>query len=404
MSLNAGDYAVLCCENGVKKLVPLTPGASCKVYKGCTLPVNAVLGTPMGSLFQADPKKGVARLFDCGTLYSQCNVDQEQLLETKDNSELVDCDGHQTLTQEEVEGMKGDAGTARVEIVEQLVSRSRTYDDKTVFAKQKYVTKKQKKYCPLLTLQPPSPAYVCETLQMNKGRKVVEMRVDTLSQLLRLANIHHNSHVMCVDGCTGLLTGTVLSRLSEIGRVYHVVRSSATYVCHLQTIPMMNMESKAAQCLTSVDFQTLKTIAELPDQSPPSNSGAGEAPSKYTQMASLDYTRAQLAEGVDCLLFAAHYEPMKAIQVVWPYLTPAGCFAIHSTYFQPLQELYTLLREGGHAVQLVLAENWFREYQVLPHRTHPHMLMGGSGGYLLSGMKVVSSAPLNTRKRACPSD
>ena len=40
------------------------------------------------------------------------------------------------------------------------------------------------------------------------------------------------------------------------------------------------------------------------------------------------------------------------------------------------------------AVALQLHESWFREYQVLPSRTHPHMTTSATGGYVLSGMKV----------------
>lgn len=42
------------------------------------------------------------------------------------------------------------------------------------------------------------------------------------------------------------------------------------------------------------------------------------------------------------------------------------------------------------AVALQLHESWWREYQVLPGRTHPEMSTSGTGGYILSGIKVSS--------------
>ena len=36
-----------------------------------------------------------------------------------------------------------------------------------------------------------------------------------------------------------------------------------------------------------------------------------------------------------------------------------------------------------------VSETWYREYQVLPLRTHPHMFHSGSGGFVLSGTRVV---------------
>lgn len=40
---------------------------------------------------------------------------------------------------------------------------------------------------------------------------------------------------------------------------------------------------------------------------------------------------------------------------------------------------------------LQLHESWLRPYQVLPARTHPHMMCDGTGGFILSGIKVVST-------------
>lgn len=57
---------------------------------------------------------------------------------------------------------------------------------------------------------------------------------------------------------------------------------------------------------------------------------------------------------------------------------------------KPLCDLFTQFREWNMAVNLKFSEAWFRSYQVLPQRTHPEVMMSGSGGYILSGIKVVS--------------
>lgn len=35
-----------------------------------------------------------------------------------------------------------------------------------------------------------------------------------------------------------------------------------------------------------------------------------------------------------------------------------------------------------------LSDSWLREYQVLPERTHPTVMMDCHGGYLLTGITV----------------
>ena len=50
-----------------------------------------------------------------------------------------------------------------------------------------------------------------------------------------------------------------------------------------------------------------------------------------------------------------------------------------------------MLKDSGEAVCIELRETWFRDYQVLPMRTHPMMKMHGASGYLLSAVKVLYS-------------
>lgn len=38
-----------------------------------------------------------------------------------------------------------------------------------------------------------------------------------------------------------------------------------------------------------------------------------------------------------------------------------------------------------------IQESWWREIQVLPMRTHPTMTTSGTGGYLLTGIRVIPS-------------
>jgi hypothetical protein len=74
-------------------------------------------------------------------------------------------------------------------------------------------------------------------------------------------------------------------------------------------------------------------------------------------------------------------------------------------FLRLLWPLPAVLWDGEHAVQLVLCDNWLREYQVLPNRTHPLVNMSCSGGYLLSGIKVHSDRPFGAPvPRPSPAD
>ena len=69
------------------------------------------------------------------------------------------------------------------------------------------------------------------------------------------------------------------------------------------------------------------------------------------------------------------------------FVAPSHCAA---RLLQALTNLMEELQQSREAVTLSLVESWHREYQVLPARTHPTMATSGTGGYLLSGVKVLN--------------
>lgn len=51
-----------------------------------------------------------------------------------------------------------------------------------------------------------------------------------------------------------------------------------------------------------------------------------------------------------------------------------------------------VVQVSKEAVALQLQESWWREHQVLPGRTHPEMMVSATGGYILTGYKVIRQA------------
>ncbi|DBA99317.1 TPA: hypothetical protein ACH3X3_011924 [Trebouxia sp. C0006] len=95
--------------------------------------------------------------------------------------------------------------------------------------------------------------------------------------------------------------------------------------------------------------------------------------------------------GFDCCIVAApSNHPTGVVKKLLPLLAPSASFAIFSNWQQPLAECHLALQQSKQALNLTLAESWWREYQVLPARTHPTMSTSGTGGYILSGTKISS--------------
>lgn len=93
-------------------------------------------------------------------------------------------------------------------------------------------------------------------------------------------------------------------------------------------------------------------------------------------------------KSLDSLIIATRFDPAPLMQRLLAYVAPSRCVAVFSQHKEPLVECYTQVREKGLGVQLKLSESWYREYQVLPSRTHPLMSMSGTGGYLLTFIRV----------------
>ena len=96
---------------------------------------------------------------------------------------------------------------------------------------------------------------------------------------------------------------------------------------------------------------------------------------------------------MDGLIIAAKQHPTNILLHLIKYLAPSRPFVVFSSYKEPLMDAYFAVKETGKTVFVTLSETWLRNYQVLPDRTHPEVLMSGGGGYILSGIVVDNADP-----------
>ncbi|XP_075060109.1 tRNA (adenine(58)-N(1))-methyltransferase non-catalytic subunit TRM6 [Mixophyes fleayi] len=109
----------------------------------------------------------------------------------------------------------------------------------------------------------------------------------------------------------------------------------------------------------------------------------------------------------DGLIIASRFHPTPLLLTLLEFIAPSRPFVVYCQYKEPLLECYTKLREKGGVINLKLSETWLRNYQVLPDRSHPKLVMSSGGGYILHGITVVrdtvksnSSCPESTEEPA----
>eukprot|EP00497_Spongosphaera_streptacantha_P001757 TRINITY_DN2317_c0_g1_i1.p2 TRINITY_DN2317_c0_g1~~TRINITY_DN2317_c0_g1_i1.p2 ORF type:complete len:142 (+),score=26.97 TRINITY_DN2317_c0_g1_i1:194-619(+) len=104
----------------------------------------------------------------------------------------------------------------------------------------------------------------------------------------------------------------------------------------------------------------------------------------------LDEVRGMFRAGVDGIVLALMSSPDPLLPILLKYLRPGFPFVVYCMHQEPLTKLYVKLRtqKPARVIDLKLHDNWYREYQILPERTHPMMQMSSTGGYLLSGYRI----------------
>ncbi|XP_063774670.1 tRNA (adenine(58)-N(1))-methyltransferase non-catalytic subunit TRM6 isoform X2 [Pseudophryne corroboree] len=90
----------------------------------------------------------------------------------------------------------------------------------------------------------------------------------------------------------------------------------------------------------------------------------------------------------DGLIIASRFYPTPLLLTLLEFIAPSRPFVVYCQYKEPLLDCYTKLREKGGVINLQFSETWLRNYQVLPDRSHPKLVMSSGGGYILHGITV----------------
>lgn len=368
-----------------------------------------------------------------------------------DNRNIIDDGKSQKLTQDDIKALK-DKGIKGEEIVQQLIENSTTFRDKTEFAQDKYIKKKKKKYEAIITILKPSTRILSIMYYAREPGKINHMRYDTLAQMLTLGNIRAGNKMIVMETCSGLVLGAMMERMGGFGSIVQLypgdgpVRAATacfgfpkSFYGGLHEFPlnkvnsllngtfsaeMFSSESKdstlveesngtleekqiieqdnddrvaeAPQSNHPEEQETVEIVSEDPEYKEPKEKGSKKDYIQEKQRRQEEQRKRHLEaaallgeRNADGLVVASRFHPAPLLLSLLDFVAPSRPFVVYCQYKEPLLECYTKLRERGGVINLRLSETWLRNYQVLPDRSHPKLLMSGGGGYLLSGFTVV---------------
>jgi len=124
--------------------------------------------------------------------YSLVDTDNNAVV-AKSSTEIIDSRARQRLTNEEIEELKKEGGSAGKELITKLILSHAAIDQKTAFSLAKYKLLKTKKYIRRFTVSPLDVAMYNNWQMQDKeaGIKIMGMRDEMLALLACWGNVHY---------------------------------------------------------------------------------------------------------------------------------------------------------------------------------------------------------------------
>ena len=135
--------------------------------------LNGVFGHSFGSTFEINKKRELILVNVRQTPIESIDLPQisSESIQQKDNRFVLDDGKSQKLSHEDIETLKSEFSGN--EIIKNLVKNCSTFEEKTAFAQQKYLKKKQKKYSNLVTILRPNVRLLTE-MYFSRGPQKIE--------------------------------------------------------------------------------------------------------------------------------------------------------------------------------------------------------------------------------------
>ncbi|KAJ8734108.1 hypothetical protein PYW07_014659 [Mythimna separata] len=428
-----GDYIIIQKQN-YKKLHKFNKSDSSISLGRDTINLKGLEGSPYFSTFKLLPKtsrKNKEFTIELADEAVKLKDEIDIKVSGNDNRNILDDGRSQKLSAADIETLKSDSNKAS-DIVETLISNSNTFHNKTEFSQDKYLRKKEKKYFEYFQVVKPNLRIISEIMYKLEPNKIQNLRIDTLSQIITTVNIHcEGNHLLYDSGSNGLVAAALLSVIGQntTGKLIHMHPGNMS---QKQALLAMNFpEEQMSRCVSVNVYSALRQFYQGCDthktaDTEKSENGTEENPLKRKNDDDIEEHQSKknkqddenkpsdnintnidsetprenkkpkwhfdniaaaelLHKKMDSLVIACKEDPQNIFSELVTFVKPGRPFVIYYNVAEPLQQLYMTLKAQSNVAALKLSCNWMRNYQVLPDRTHPEVMMNASSGFLLSG-------------------
>jgi tRNA (adenine-N(1)-)-methyltransferase non-catalytic subunit len=211
MIIKDGDYVLIQLPSSNRKLVKVKADQSIELGKFGCFKAHLLIGKRYEQTFAIQGEEIIEK---------ELQLDIELEEKEGSNENIIDFEGNQKLTFEEIEKMKILA--SGTEIVQSIIENHADFDKKTTFAKFKYLKRKSSKFIKGFTAQKITARRLLEYFSEKNLQRVKEIRIDTLSQIITLLNTRAGCKYLTVDDTNGIIVAAILERLQGYGQVYNM--------------------------------------------------------------------------------------------------------------------------------------------------------------------------------------
>lgn len=390
--INVGDYVIIQRQQ-YTKLQKIKEHGTTTLGKD-VIELDNIVGHKFYETFKMQLKPNNKRLYTLEkvtelTIKNEINLEQSG----NDNRNIIDDGTSQGLTKDEIENLR-DQALSSTDIVEKLIANSKTFNFKTEFSQEKYLKKKEKKYFEYIQVRKPTIRLLSLIFYRQDPKKTLGLRIDDLSQVLTYGNIQSDGDYLLYDtGTSGLVPAAILHAIGAdtTGRLIHAHPGNECQKLALLAMqfPKELMERCIHVNLYSVlrcFYQEKESFNENGDCSEPKRCKLEEPKKPCWQFENEKACRI-LEEKIDSLIVVGKEDPTNIVKELVQFLKPSRTLVVFNLIKEPLQDLYFYLKNRKDFIAVKLSNNFMRNYQVLPERTHPEVAMN-FGGYILSGYKI----------------
>lgn len=446
--ITAGSHVIVQ-KLDYKKLYKVSATTSLHLGKE-EIQMGAIIGKPYWTTFKVissrnrkSNKRGPPSTLEVAEKSESLEDLKNSVTSGYDNRSINDDNKSQKLSKEDILGLR-DAGKSGREIVNHLIENNASFGEKTEYSQEKYIRKKEKKYCEFLSVHKPTISSLQEIHFKQDPAKINGLRMDTLAQILSYSDVKADGTFILYDsGTMGLAAAGMLSRIGANTSGNLLYLHSGDHLPQFPILRAMNFPQEQLDRMTvSSIFDFLKNYCNRNVSVPEKGSEVKmevEKPEMISEQKDLANSKEKLQNGnevnseknkcdnindlkrkntedvveegpvrkksrkeldiersvellseskADGLAIVAREHPLNIVQELIPFVKFSRPFVIYHAHREPLQETFVELKKRTDVTNLKLFSNFLRSYQILPDRTHPEIMTNDCGGYLLTGYTV----------------